>query len=541
MPQPITPARLNELLNGDAGVPFALIDVREPGEYNASHIPGSSLIPRRMLEFDLPAAVPHTASLIVLCDDDGRRVSRAVATAAAMGYSNIAWLEGGVNRWMSLDHPTEWGVNVPSKDFGEKMEVVHNVPEIDAIELRARMERGDKMVILDTRTPEEYRRFCIPGGRSMPGGELALRITDVTADLDADTAVVVNCAGRTRSIIGTRILQRMGLDREIVGLKNGTSGWVLAGYELESGADRDALPAVSDAGRAAAEAYADRCAAEDGVRFLDIAGLDNLAARSRSESVYFIDVRTAEEYAAGHIAGFRWFPGGQCVQRSDDVAVVKNAPIVFCCDGKARATLVASWYRQLGYGEVYALDGGVNAWTSAGRQPESGASVGARFDGSVGGAGEPGLLAAARDSVPVVGVSQLSDNPPDAIIFVDTSQDFARGHIPGARWVPRGWLEWQIADYAADTNARIVVTCSDGRQSLLAAATLRERGYANAAALDGGMAAWRAAGQPIEEGLTGVMRTPSDIVFSGPDRTYADMQNYLRWETDLGHKYAAAG
>lgn len=541
MPQPITPARLNELLNGDAGVPFALIDVREPGEYNASHIPGSSLIPRRMLEFDLPAAVPHTASLIVLCDDDGRRVSRAVATAAAMGYSNIAWLEGGVNRWMSLDHPTEWGVNVPSKDFGEKMEVVHNVPEIDAIELRARMERGDKMVILDTRTPEEYRRFCIPGGRSMPGGELALRITDVTADLDADTAVVVNCAGRTRSIIGTRILQRMGLDREIVGLKNGTSGWVLAGYELEAGADRDALPAVSDAGRAAAEAYADRCAAEDGVRFLDIAGLDQLAARSRSESVYFIDVRTAEEYAAGHIAGFRWFPGGQCVQRSDDVAVVKNAPIVFCCDGKARATLVASWYRQLGYGEVYALDGGVNAWTRAGRQPESGTNVGARFDGSVGGAGEPGLLAAARDSVPAVGVPQLSDNPPDAVIFVDTSQDFARGHIPGARWVPRGWLEWQIADYAADTNARIVVTCNDGRQSLLAAATLRELGYANAAALDGGMAAWRAAGQQIEEGLTGVMRTPSDIVFSGPDRTYADMQNYLRWETDLGHKYAAAG
>ena len=113
----------------------------------------------------------------------------------------------------------------------------------------------------------------------------------------------------------------MGLDRDIVGLKNGTSGWVLAGYELESGADRDELPQVSAEGRAAAEAYADRCAAEDGVDFLDVAGLERLAERSRSETVYFIDVRTAEEYAAGHIPGFRWFPGGQCVQRSDDVAV----------------------------------------------------------------------------------------------------------------------------------------------------------------------------------------------------------------------------
>ena len=541
MPQPVTPARLNELLRQGA-TPFALIDVREPGEYNASHIPGSSLIPRRMLEFDLPAAVPHRDTLVILCDDDGRRTARAITTTAAMGYGNIAWLDGGVNRWMSLDYPTEWGVNVPSKDFGEKMEVVHQVPEIDAIELRARMERGDKMVILDTRTPEEYRRFCIPGGRSMPGGELALRITDITADLDADTTVVVNCAGRTRSIIGTRVLQRMGLDREIVGLKNGTSGWVLAGYELESGADRDGLPAVSDAGRAAAEAYADRCAAEDGVRFLDIAGLDELAARSRSESVYFIDVRTAGEYAAGHIPGFRWFPGGQCVQRSDDVAVVKNAPIVFCCDGKARATLTASWYRQLGYGEVYALDGGAPAWAAAGRSLESGTAVGARFDGSVGGAGEPELLSAARQSVPVVSAAEVAGGLPDdaVVIFVDTSQDFARGHIPGARWVPRGWLEWQIGDYAPDGGARIVVTCGDGRQSLLAAATLREQGYANAAALDGGMAAWRAAGRPVEEGLAGVVRTPGDVVFSGPDRTYADMQHYLRWETELGNKYAGA-
>ena len=537
MAQPITPAQLLELFDGDT--PFALIDVREPGEYNASHIPGSSLIPRRTLEFDLPAAVPHQSTLVALCDDDGRRISRAVPTVERMGYSNVVWLEGGVNRWMSLDHPTEWGVNVPSKDFGEKMEVVHHVPEIDAMELHARMERGDKMVILDTRTPEEYRRFCIPGGRSLPGGELALRITDVTADLDPDTTVVVNCAGRTRSIIGTRVLQRMGLDREIVGLKNGTSGWVLAGYELESGADRDQLPGVSNSGRAAAEAYADRCAAEDGVRFLDVAGLDALFDRSHRESVYFIDVRTAEEYEQGRIAGFRWFPGGQCVQRSDDVAVVKNAPIVFCCDGKARATLTASWYRQLGYGEVYALDGGVGAWADAGRSLESGSSVAALFDGSISGAGEPQLLLDARNDVTTVSASAVQKDSSAVVLFVDTSRDFSRGHVPGAGWAPRGWLEWQADDFIPSTDARVIVTCGDGRQSLLAAATLQLMGYSNVAALDGGMTAWRAAGLPVEEGLTGVVRTPADIVFSGPDRTYADMQHYLRWETELGFKYAA--
>ena len=536
MADPIAAEQLEQLFNDTK--PFALIDVREPGEYNSSHIPGSSLMPRRRLEFDLHLAVPHAGTLIVLCDDDGRRVSEAVSTVEALGFDNVAWLEGGINRWMSLDLPTEWGVNVPSKDFGEKVEVVHHVPEIDAIELRSRMDRGEKMVILDSRTPEEYRRFCIPGGRSVPGGELALRITDITADLDPDTTVVVNCAGRTRSIIGTRILQRMGLDREVVGLKNGTSGWVLAGYELESGADRDLLPSVSPEGRAAAEAYADRCAAEDGVRFLDISGLDALADRSISESVYFIDVRTTEEYDRGRIPGFRWFPGGQCVQRSDDVAVVKNAPIVFCCDGKARAALTGSWFRQLGYEEVYAIDGGIQAWVAAGRPLESGMSIGAMNDGSIAGDTESELLMEARRTIPAVTARDLDQNRPDAIIFVDTSQDFARGHVPGSRWTPRGWLEWQITDHVASNDASIVVTCIDGRQSLLAAATLRQMGYSNVSALQGGMNAWQAAHLPVEEGLAGVMRTPSDVVFSGPDRTYADMQNYLRWETALGEKYA---
>ena len=535
----ITPAQLEALFNGTDQ--FALIDVREPGEYNSSHIPGSSLIPRRMLEFNLPAAVPFPRTLLVLCDDDGRRAALAVETAEAMGFSNVAWLEGGINRWMSLDYPTEWGVNVPSKDFGEKVEVVHHVPEIDAIELKTRMDRGDKLVILDTRTPEEYRRFCIPGGRSLPGGELALRITDITADLDPDTTVVVNCAGRTRSIIGTRVLQRMGLDHEVVGLKNGTSGWVLAGYELESDADRDLMPRVSDEGRAAAEAYADRCAAEDGVRFLDVHGLEKLLDLSTSETVYFIDVRTSEEYDRGRIPGFRWFPGGQCVQRSDDVAVVKNAPVVFCCDGKARATLTASWYRQLGYEEVYVLDGGTSAWVAAERPLESGFSLSALYDGSISGESESELLSEAREAVPAVPAQELHNDPPDAVIFVDTSQDFSRAHVPGSRWVPRGWLEWQVGEHIPDPAARVVVTCVDGRQSLLAATTLLQLGYSNVAALAGGMTAWHAARLPVEQGLTGVMRTPADVVFSGPDRTYADMQNYLRWETALGEKYAAGG
>jgi rhodanese-related sulfurtransferase len=437
----------------------------------------------------------------------------------------VSVLDGGINRWVTDGFPTEWGMNVPSKDFGEKVEVVHHVPEVEAKDLAARIQRGEKFVILDSRTPEEFRRFCIPGGRSVPGGELALRITDIARDIDKDTTIIVNCAGRTRSIIGARVLQRMGIPR-VYGLKNGTAGWVLAGHQLETGADRVGLPEPSAEAVAAAEAYAAKLAAEDGVRYLDVTALKGLLERRHEEPVYLIDVRTAEEYTAGHIPGFRWFPGGQAVQRSDDVAVVKNSRVVFACDGKARATLIASWYRQMGFREVYAVDGGTTAWVASGGTLEKGMPD-----------ETPAGYHDARAKVPSIAPRELHAAPSTAVIFVDTSQDFARGHVPGARWVPRGWLELWVGDIVPAKSTPVAVTCVDGRSSVLAAATLRELGYQSVSALEGGMAAWQKAGLPVEKGLAGVMTPPTDVVPAGPDRNFADMQNYLRWEEALGQKY----
>ena len=520
----VSPEALQNLLAGNTQ--FAFIDVREAGEYNTSHIPGSSWMSRRHLELQLPLTVPYKGTPVMLCDDDGRRVSLAAVTVERMGYRHVSVLDGGINRWVSRDYPTEWGSNVPSKDFGEKVEVVHHVPELEATELHERIERGDKLVILDTRTPEEYQRFCIPGGRSVPGGELALRITDITKDLAPDTTIIVNCAGRTRSIIGTRVLQRMGL-KNVYGLKNGTSGWLLAGYQLETGADRVTLAPPSPDGVAAAEAYAARLALEDGVRFLDIAALQAMLARRERETVYLIDVRTQEEYTAGHIPGFRWFPGGQAIQRSDDVAVVHNCPIVFACDRQARATLTASWYRQMGFHEVYAVDGGTTAWAARGLSLETGLAEPSPFG-----------LDTARSQVPLLSPQALQASQPPVTIFVETSQDFARGHTPGAHWVPRGWLELRIAEVAPTRETPVAVTCLDGRSATLAGATLKELGYQSVAVLDGGMAAWQKAGLPVEKGLAGVMAPPNDVVLSGPERNFADMMNYLRWEEALGYKYA---
>ena len=475
----------------------------------------------------MPHAVPFKGTQVVLCDDDGRRAQLAAATLERLGYSHVSVLDGGINRWVTNGLATEWGSNVPSKDFGEKVEVVHHVPEIDATELAERMQRGDKLVILDSRTPEEFRRFCIPGGRSVPGGELPLRITDITKSLDKDTTIIVNCAGRTRSIIGARRLAAHGTaqclwpEERHLGLGPGRATSL---KPAPTGCNSPSLPPRRVA---AAEAYADKLAAEDGVRYLDIQGLQGMMERRNKETVYFIDVRTAEEYAAGHIPGFRWFPGGQAVQRSDDVAVVKHCPVVFACDRKARATYAASWYRQMGFQEVYAVDGGTAAWAASGRGLEKGMPEELPVGYEV-----------ARGQVKLVSAQELQASQPPAVIFVDTSQDFARGHVPGARWVPRGWLELWIGDIVPSKDTPVAVTCHDGRSSVLAGATLKELGYPRVSVLDGGMVAWQKMGLPVEKGLAGVMAPPTDLVLSGPDRNFADMQNYLRWEEALGYKYA---
>ncbi|MCI0904289.1 MAG: sulfurtransferase, partial [Chloroflexi bacterium] len=200
----------------------------------------------------------------------------------------------------------------------------------------------------------------------------------------------------------------------------------------------------------------------------------------------------------------------------------------FCCDGTARATITASIYRQLGHENVFAVDGGAPAWQAAGQNLETGVPA-----SSLAG------LSAAEASVKKISAQDLNANQPDLVLFVDTSEDFSQGHIPGAKWMTRSWLEVEIADTAPKKDASITVTCRDGRGSTLAAATLQGLGYTNVMALDGGMAAWKKAGLTVEEGLTGIVRPPSDINYLGVSRSYGEMMNYLRWETALGEKYAA--
>ena len=190
----------------------------------------------------------------------------------------------------------------------------------------------------------------IPGSVSVPGAELVLRAGHVAPD--SDTTIVVNCAGRTRSIIGAQSLINAGIANKVVALRNGTIGWTLANQTLEHGADRHGGIGSSEGAKEKAREVAYRA----GVKHLnprEAAALETDTTRT----LYRFDVRAAEDYAAGHISGFRHYPGGQLVQEIDMAAPVRGARILLADDMGVRADMTASWLAQMAF-EVYVLEGG---------------------------------------------------------------------------------------------------------------------------------------------------------------------------------------
>ncbi|HUC98797.1 MAG TPA: rhodanese-like domain-containing protein, partial [Candidatus Polarisedimenticolaceae bacterium] len=223
---------------------FAVLDVRERGEYNHCQIPYTTSLPRRQIEFRIAELVPDRKVQLIVYDDGGARATLAAATLARVGYQDVAVLDGGLSAWQHQGRPTVDGVNVPSKAFGERVHHERNVPDLTPEELKSLQDCSTDVVVLDVRTPEEYGRFCIPGGINIPGGDLILWAEELKQR--KVTNVVVNCAGRTRSIIGAAALRRLGLTN-VRALRNGTMGWVLAGFELEREPQRPA-PAPPDTG-----------------------------------------------------------------------------------------------------------------------------------------------------------------------------------------------------------------------------------------------------------------------------------------------------
>ena len=514
----ISPAELAGLR--ERGETHALLDLRERGAYERGHIFRATALPRRLLEFRLPLLVTGRSTPLVLCDEDGALAALAVPTLAAMGYTDARILQGGLRAWRAAGRPVVQGLNVESKVFGEQMLHANKTPQIAPHELKQRIDAGEDLVIVDSRTPEEYHRGCIPGSVSMPGGELVLRIAELVKH--PGQTIVVHCGGRTRSYIGAESVRRLGLPNPVIALENGTMGWQLAGLELERGAARWA-PAISPRGRAAGEPVASRVAADEKIAFVDAAELRALWERRHAENLNLLDVRTSDEYAVGHAAGAVWAPGGQVIQAIDEYVAVRTARIVLVCDTTARSVMTASWLGRMGYPNVSVLRGGLPAWAVIGGAVEQGHPSAA-----------PAGLEAARASAATLTAAALDGERrgahPPLILSVDQSDGYARAHVPGAAWLCRSRLELRIPGIAPDRAAPIAVTCGDGAASTLAAAALGRLGYSAVRVLEGGMRAWGAAGLATEAGATRLLDEADDVVLKPYERGRKAMEDYLRWE-----------
>ncbi len=509
------------LVGGDE---LAFIDVREQGLFGRRHPLLAVNIPLSRFELEIRDLVPRRTTPIVLCDEDDGLAERAARLLDAAGYTEVAILDGGVEGWGAEGYELFSGVNVPSKAFGEYVEHRYGTPSIDAKELKAKLEAGEKIVILDSRPMEEYRNMNIPGGINTPGAELVYRIRDLAPD--PDTLVVVNCAGRTRSIIGCQSLRNAGVPNPVVALRNGTMGWHLAGFELERGARRQCGP-VSDQALAWAREAAARVGARFGVRRVDRATLAAWQAESEKRTLYLLDVRFPEEFEAGHLPGSRPAPGGQLVQATDRYMATRNARVVLVDDTEVRATMTASWLVQMGWPEVYVLEGGLGEHDLA--QGAYNPSV-PELDG----------LALARVA-PRELREELDEGRAAVVDFAD-SISYREAHVPGAFWAIRSRLE-RIRDRLPPAQ-RYAVTAPEDALARLAARDLAALTNAPVAVLDGGTAAWREAGLPLEEGMSHALDEPVDCYYRPYDQTSGAeeaMNRYLEWEIALIHQIERDG
>lgn len=496
------------------GTELALLDVREAGQFGESHMLFAVPCPYSRIELAIGSLVPRRSVPVVLTDDGSAGIAeRAAQRLRSLGYTDLAVVEDGNASWAGAGYALYAGVNVPSKTFGELVEQAYRTPRISAGELMRMKQMNEDCVVIDGRPVEEHHRMTIPGSICCPNGEIPLRLPAMVPN--PKTKIVVNCAGRTRSIIGAQTLINLGIRNPVYALENGTQGWCLAGFQLERGSERrypekideSALPALRTAARKLSERFS-----VGTVSAPDVRAWLNDAKRT----TYLIDVRTPEEFGTGTIAGAVHAPGGQLIQATDRWVGVRNARIVLIDGGEmVRAPVVASWLKQMGCDAVV-LDRGVKSGLKG--------------------------TAPAKPSLPVlatVSAAELKralDAGAAAVFDLGQSMNFRKAHIPGSRWSIRP----RLVAAALRVKGTIVLVAEDDDAARLASVDLSEAGIGDVRLLAGGLVAWTNAGFATEASP----RVPPDAecidyLFFVHDRHAGNreaMRQYLAWETGLTAK-----
>lgn len=525
MPTSISPQSVCERI--ESSDPVAILDVRPSLDYVGGHILQSTWVPRPDLEQRLPYLVPNRSTPIILCDNHKERVTIDAAWVERLGYDAVSYMEGGVEAWEQAGfdlveaegdvHATAF--NFESKLFGERVEAEHDLPKITPEELA---KRNDEFTIVDVRNPPEYEKWgTVPGSINIEGVDVALYAEAVREE---DRPLVLHCAGRTRSIIGTATLQELGFS-DVHELENGTMGWQLAGYDLAQGPGDPSGKQLSDDHYDQLRKSVSQLVKDSDITVLDPAELDQLdEAADEQQTVYWFDVRTENEYLAGHLPGARWVAGGQLIQTAGQQIAVRNAEIVLMSNSDVRSGTTAYWLKRMGFPNVRVLRGGISAWTEYGGMLEEGFG-----EKSIGTDHVDKLVS----HIAPVELSNLLSDGDVTVVNVGDFDTYEKGHLPSAVWIPRHDLEEAIEAGQIDADT-IVLTCEEGTVSGLAAAQIvAELDDDRVAFLHGGLTAWRSAGLSIEDSKTRTLASPREAVRKPYAQSHAAMKQYLEWEAGL--------
>jgi rhodanese-related sulfurtransferase len=518
MEKVVSPAQLRELLRGEEEL--CVVDVREELTFSEGHLLHARSVPLSRLELKFRALVPRLGTPIVVCHTEEALARKACTTLRQSGYRDVSMLAGGIAAWISAGYEMFSGVNVPSKAFGEYVEHSYATPSIAPEELHEWIAKGADITVLDSRPFDEFQRVSIPTALSCPGAELVLRIRDAVPS--EDTTIVVNCAGRTRSLLGAQSLLNAGVPNKVVALRNGTMGWSLAGFETESMQTRR-VEAPSPASIAWANDAVRKLESRLDIRRISLETVRDWQA-DPEKTTYLLDVRDPSEYERGHVAGSVSAPGGQLVQATDQYAGTMRSRLVLIDELGVRASMTASWLRQMGWNEVYVL-------AEAGTEQ-----------------GNPAPTLLHHDVYPDAAITPedlqgLMDSSQATVLDLSGSRAYRAGHIQGAAFAIRSRLDRAIKALGI-TPATLVLTSEDGVLASLAVAEATALTQAPVRYLAGGNGGWVASRKTLHKGEEVFLDDPVDVwlkPYERGEKSDDSMREYLSWEVDLLEKIRAEG
>lgn len=496
---------------------IAILDVREEAVFATGHPLFAANLPYSVIETEVYRRIPRRNTFIVVYDNGEGLAEKSAIRLKELGYTHVRQLEGGLEGWKLAGGEIFIDVNAPSKAFGELVDFEKHTPSLSAEEVGELLKQKENVIVLDARRYDEYQTMNIPGSISVPGAELVLRVQDLAPD--PDTLVIVNCAGRTRSIIGTQSLVNAGISNRVAALRNGTIGWTLAGQELEHGQARH-FGGVSAENKITALARSSSIAAKAGVKRIGFQEVQEFL-QDKDKTTYLFDVRPPEEYRSGHLQGFLSAPGGQLVQETDHFAPVRGARLVVADKEEVRANMTASWLAQMNWDVFVAVTSDSDLWSEKGF-PEN--PVPARPE-------IPDLIDSAA-------LDDLLKNDNDVVV-VDfaPSKQYLGGHIPGSWYALRSGLDEAIKNLPS--ASQYVLTSPDGKIARFAAEEFKLLTNKPVLVLDGGTGSWSAQGYGLAKSDAGNARlaSPADDrykrPYEGTNNASGAMEAYLEWEYGL--------